>query len=99
MARKRRKLMLDNAKAKNSSTNENDASRKEHALNGLWNTLITTANAHEMKSFMKTSPTIMEKVIPNIVNSAVEKYEHSHKSMIQSERVLFEGGILSKKTI
>ena len=43
--------MLDNAKTVNSSTNESDASQREHALNGLWNTLITTANAHEMKFF------------------------------------------------
>ena len=64
---------------------------------GLWNTLITTANAHEMKSFLKKSPTIMEKVIPNIVNSAVQQYEHSHKNMIRSVGVLYEGGILSKK--
>ena len=89
--------MLDNAKAVNSSTNESDASQREHALNGLWNTLITTANAHEMKSFMKKSPTIMEKVIPNIVNSAVQQYEHSHKNMIRSVGVLYEGGISIKK--
>ena len=43
-----------------------------------------------MKSFM-------EKVIPNIVNSAVQQYEHSHKNMIQSVGVLYEGGISSKK--
>lgn len=97
VARKRRKLMLDNAKAVNSSTNESDASQREHALNGLWNTLITTANAHEMKSFMKKSPTIMGKVIPNIVNSAVQQYEHSHKNMIRSVGVLYEGEISSKK--
>ena len=39
----------------------------------------------------------MEKVIPNIVNSAVQQYEHSHKNMIRSVGVLYEGGISSKK--
>mgnify|MGYP002804341148 CR=1 FL=1 len=38
----------------------------------------------------------MEKVIPNI-NSAVQQYENSHKNMIWSVGVLYEGGISSKK--
>jgi hypothetical protein len=97
VARKRRKLMLDNAKAVNSTTAESDVSQRKHALNGLWNTLITTANAQEMTSFMKKSPTIMEKVIPSIVKSAVQQYEHSQKNMIRSVGVLYEGGISSKK--
>ena len=39
----------------------------------------------------------MEKVIPNIVNSAAQQYEHSHKDMIGSVGVLYERGISSKK--
>lgn len=89
--------MLDNAKAVNSTTADCDVSQRKHALDGLWNTLITTANAQEMKSYLRKSPTVMEKVIPNIVNSAVQQYEHSQKNMIRSVGVLYEGGISSKK--
>jgi hypothetical protein len=46
---------------------------------------------------MKKSPKIMEKVIPSIVNSAVQQHERSQKNLIRSVGVLYEGEISSKK--
>ena len=89
--------MFDNAKAVNSTVGESDASQRKHALNGIWNSLISTANVKEMHNFLQKSPKIMKMVIPTIVNSSVKKYEMSQNNIVRSVGLLYEGGISSKK--
>lgn len=97
IARKRRKLMFDNAIAVNSRRTDDKPSKRKHALNGLWNTFINTATEQEVRSYLEHSPKVMKKAIPPIINAAVKKYEHSQANLIRSVAVLYEGGISSKK--
>ena len=97
VARKRRKLMFDNAQAVNATSTDDTTSKRTYALNGLWNTLVNTASEREMKEYIEKSPTMMKKVLPSIVNTAVKKYEHGKNNLVRSVGVLFEGGISSKK--
>ena len=95
--RKRRKLMFDHAKQINARSSDNESLKRKSALDGMWSTLINSASAHEMRSYMDKSPLLLTKVIPSIINEAVVKYEHSQKNLVRSLGVLYEGGILSKK--
>lgn len=97
IARKRRKLMFDHAKQINARSSDNERLKRKSALDGMWSTLINSASAYEMRSYMDKSPLVLTKVIPSIIYEAVVKYEHSQKNLVQSLGVLYEGGILSKK--
>ena len=89
--------MFDHAERVNARSSDNTNLKKKSALDGMWNTLINTASAHEMKLYMAKSPMVTTKVIPSIVNDAVVKYEYIQKNMVRSLAVLYEGGISSKK--
>lgn len=89
--------MFDHDERVNAKSSDNTNLKKKSALDGMWNTLINSASAHEMKLQMAKSPMVTTKVIPSIVNDAVVKYEHSQKNMVRSLGVLYEGGISSKK--
>ena len=89
--------MFDHDERVNAKSSDNTNLKKKSALDGMWNTLINSASAHEMKLYMAKSPMVTTKVIPSIVNDAVVKYEYIQKNMVRSLAVLYEGGISSKK--
>ncbi|CAB4028532.1 Hypothetical predicted protein, partial [Paramuricea clavata] len=96
VARKRRKLMFTNAVAVNAPSSDNAESKREYALNGLWNTFINTASEYEVKQYLLNSSKVMKKVLPTIVNTAVNRYELGQSNLVRSVAVLYEGGISSK---
>lgn len=96
VARKRRKLMFNNAVMVNAPSSDNTQSKRNYALNGLWNTFVNTASEYEVKQYLSKSSKVMKKVLPSIVNTAVKRYELGQSNLVRSVAVLYEGGISSK---
>ncbi|CAB4012182.1 Transposon Ty3-I Gag-Pol poly [Paramuricea clavata] len=55
VARKRRKLMLEHAEQMNSRPAEDANHRKKCALDGMWSTLVNSANVHDIKAYMEVT--------------------------------------------
>ena len=64
---------------------------------GLWTTLITSAETGEMREYIYNSKKCMDSVVPGILNCKVKEYEKSQANKIRSMRVLYESGLLGKK--
>lgn len=78
-----------------------DKNIKEASLqpvhDGLWTTLVGSASKSEMKTYLSHSQVCLNGVIPSIVNGKIEEYESSKANQIRSMRVLYEGGLISKR--
>ena len=75
-------------------------SEKEQAKSikdGLWTTLITSAETGEMREYISNSKKCMGSLVPSIVNSKIKEYEKSQANKIRSMRVLYESGLLGKR--
>ena len=66
--------MYTNAVMVNAPSSDNEQSKRNYALNGLWTTFVNTANEYEVKQYLLNSPKVMKKVLPSIVNTAVKRY-------------------------
>ena len=64
---------------------------------GLWTTLISSAETGEMREYISNSKKCMNSVVPSIVNNKVKEYEKSQANKIRSMRVLYESGLLGKR--
>lgn len=66
-------------------------------LDGLWSTLVCTASKPEMANYITKSNQCMHDIIPNIVKAKIKQYEKSKENQVRSMRVLYEGGLISKR--
>lgn len=66
-------------------------------LDGLWSTLICTASKPAMTNYINKSSQCMHEIIPNIVKAKIKEYEKSKENRVRSMRVLYEGGLISKR--
>lgn len=66
-------------------------------LDGMWTTLICTASKPEMTTYIKNSNICMQEIIPSIIKGKIKDYEHSKENKVRSLRVLYEGGLISKR--
>ena len=64
---------------------------------GLWTTLIGTASKQVMETYITNSAVCMNDIIPKIVKRRVQEYEKSDQNQLRSMRVLYEGGMVSKR--
>ena len=64
---------------------------------GLWTTLITSAETGEMREYISNSKKCMDSVVPGILNRKVKEYEKSQANKIRSMRVLYESRLLGKR--
>lgn len=66
-------------------------------LDGMWTTLICMASKPEMTTYIKNSTICMQEIIPSIIKGKIKDYEHSKENKVRSLRVLYEGGLISKR--
>lgn len=66
-------------------------------LDGLWTTLICTASKPEMTTYIRNSNICMQEIIPGIIKGKIKDYEQSKENQVRSLRVLYEGGLISKR--
>ena len=66
------------------------------AYGGLFVTLTTGASTNQLKEMCSTSPVLMERVIPNIVNENVKEFENCYDNFVRSVNVLYKNGLVSK---
>lgn len=66
-------------------------------LDGLWTTLISTTSNAEMTNYIRNSNICMQEIIPGIVQGKIKHYEQSKGNQVRSLRVLYEGGLISKR--
>ena len=64
---------------------------------GLWTTLIGTTSKQVMETYIANSAVCMNDIIPKIVKRRVQEYEKSDQNQLRSMRVLYEGGMVSKR--
>ena len=58
--------MYTNAVMVNAPSSDNEQSKRNYALNGLWTTFVNTANEYEVKQYLLNSPKVMKNVLPSI---------------------------------
>lgn len=66
-------------------------------MDGMWTTLINTAPKECMKEYISKTKTCTDFIIPQIVQTNIHEYENSLRNKVRSMRVLYEGGLLSRK--
>ena len=66
-------------------------------LDGLWTTLVCTASKPDMTNYITNSNICMHEIIPNVIKSKIKDYERSKENQVRSMRVLYEGGLISKR--
>ena len=66
-------------------------------LDGMWSTLINTASKKCMTEYIRMSKTCRESIIPQIVQTNIHEYENSLRNNVRNMRVLYKGGLMSKK--
>ena len=64
---------------------------------GLWTTLIRTTSKQVMETYILNSTVCMNDIIPKIVKRRVKEYEKRDQNQLRSMRVLYEGGMVSKR--
>ena len=64
---------------------------------GLWTTLIGTTSKQVMKTYIANSAVCMNDTIPKIVKRRVQEHKKSDQNQLRSMRVLYEGGMVSKR--
>ena len=63
----------------------------------VWTTLIGTTSKEVMGTYIANSAVCMNDIIPKIVKRRVQEYEKSEQNQLRSMRVLYEGGMVSKR--
>ena len=64
---------------------------------GLWTTLLGTASTSQMTTYVSQSKVCMEKILPEIIKVKFKQYQLSQENQVQSMRVLYESGLISKR--
>lgn len=78
-------------------SNTTNANEIKPVVDGLWTTLVGTASKQDMSKLISKSKTCNKYVLPRIVKNKVKAYENSQANQVRSIRVLYEGGIMSKR--
>ena len=66
-------------------------------FDGMWDTLVTKSSKEDLNKYFENSVISMNKAVPNIVKKKVLESEKSESNRIMSVRVLYEGGLASKR--
>ena len=64
---------------------------------GLWTTLIGTTSKRVMETYIANSEVCMNDIIPKIAKKRVQEYEKCDYNQLRTMRVLYEGGMVSKR--
>ena len=79
------------------STSTSSSANERAVQDGLWTTLIGITPKPVMSACISTSAVCMKEILPKIVKSKVEEYVKSDENHVRSMRVLYEGGLISKR--
>ena len=58
---------------------------------------MSTASKPEMANYIRNSNICMQEIIPGIAKGKIKHYEQSKGNTVKSLRVLYEGGLISKR--
>ena len=76
---------------------KNDKKQEKAVLDGMWVTLVTKTSKEDLSKYFENSVTCMKNVLPTVIKKKVFESEKSVSNKIRSVRVLYEGGLMSKK--
>jgi len=95
---RRKKKTLVALKPIHCASSSNTLSSQQKAVqDGLWTTLIGTTPKPAIAEYISTSRVCMNEILPTILKSKVDNYVKSDANNIRSMRVLYEGGLISKR--
>ena len=92
---RRRKKTLSVLRPIHCGTAENNV--RKPVLDGIWSTLVGSTTKEELARYIAQSNVCTSKVLPKIVSENIKQYEKSEANTIRSLRILYEGGIMSKR--
>ena len=95
---RRKKKTVEALKPIHCASNSRSTSLDEKAVqDGLWTTIIGTTPKPVMSEYISTSKVCMDEILPKIVKGKVDEYVKSDANKVRSMRVLYEGGLISKR--
>ena len=72
-------------------------SNEKAVQDGLWTTLIGITPKPVIAEYISTSKVCMKEILPKLLKSKVDEYVKSDANNVRSMRVLYEGGLISKR--
>ena len=63
----------------------------------MWTTLVSGSSTNELTNYVEKSMRCMEEIVPSIVKKNVKCYEKSMQNKVRSMRVLYQGGLISRR--
>ena len=84
--RRRRQKTVEAVKAVHCDSHvyTSEKEQTKSTKDGLWTTLVTSAETGEMGEYISNSKKCMDSVVPGILNSKVKEYEKSQANKIRS---------------
>ena len=98
--RRRKRMTCENLVSVHcqSSQAKNETRKQEKAvLDGMWVALVTKSSKEDLNKYFENSKTCMKNVLPNVIKKNVLESEKAVSNKIRSVRVLYEGGLMSKR--
>lgn len=94
---RRKKKTVSVLKLVHCASGGSSSSNEKAVQDGLWTTLIGITPKPVIAEYISTSKVCMKEILPKLLKSKVDEYVKSDANNVRSMRVLYEGGLISKR--
>ena len=94
---RRKKKTVSVLKPVHCASGGSSSSNEKAVQDGLWTTLIGITPKPVIAEYISTSKVCMKEILPKLLKSKVDEYVKSDANNVRSMRVLYEGGLISKR--
>lgn len=94
---RRKKKTVSVLKPVHCATGGSSSSNEKAVQDGLWITLLGITPKPVIAEYISTSKVCMKEILPKLLKSKVDEYVKSDANNVRSMRVLYEGGLISKR--
>ena len=94
---RRKKKTVSVLKPVHCASGGSSSSNEKAVQDGLWTTLIGITPKPVIAEYISTSKVCMKEILPKLLKNKVDEYVKSDANNVRSMRVLYEGGLISKR--
>ena len=94
---RRKKKTVSVLKPVHCASGGSSSSNVKAVQDGLWTTLIGITPKPVIAEYISTAKVCMKEILPKLLKNKVDKYVKSDANNVRSMRVLYEGGLISKR--
>ena len=94
---RRKKKTVGVLKPVHCASSGSSSSNEKAVQDGLWTTLIGITPKPVIAEYISTSKVCMKEILPKLLKNKVDEYVKSDANNVRSMRVLYEGGLISKR--